>query len=99
MMKRTIRSEEEAVKLMAGMLLDKFILDWEDQTEAASMERWMSAHSEGRKCFADLSDPQRLLNKLRHYKRCSVKTRKAFQELMHRVAEPESPRPCSVPTP
>jgi hypothetical protein len=93
MMKKDIRCEEEAVKVMAGMLLDRFLLNWEDEIAAASMEQWMSAHAEARKCFAELSEPQRLSKKLRHYKRCSIGTRKAFQELMHRVASAEAPQP------
>jgi hypothetical protein len=93
MMKKNIRSEEEAVKVMAKMLLDRFLLNWEDEMEAASMEQWMNTHAEARRCFTELSEPQRLLTKLRHYKRCSIGTRKAFQELMHRVAPAGSPQP------
>ena len=93
MMKKDIRSEEEAVKVMARMLLDRFLLNWEDTREAASMEQWMNTHAEARRCFTELSEPQKLSIKLRHYKRCNLGTRKAFQELMHRVAPAVNPQP------
>jgi hypothetical protein len=93
MMKKVNPNDEEAVKIMAGILLDRVLSDQGDQFEAPDLEQWVNAHAQAKKCFSELSEPQRLLTKLHNYRRCSLRTRKAFQELMHRVSPPVSPLP------
>ena len=98
MKRMTIRSEEQAAKAMAGLLVDRLMLDWEDEVEAAAVEAYMCEHTDARNCFTELSDPGKLLTKLRRFKRCTRDTKDAFQELMHRVSEPEPPQEIATDT-
>jgi hypothetical protein len=88
MKRNTIQNEEAAVKLMAGVLVDRLMLDREDENEVAAVEEWMRAHTEARSCFTELSDPKKLLTRLRRYKHCTHDEKNAFQTLIHRVTEP-----------
>ncbi|TDW96847.1 hypothetical protein [Dinghuibacter silviterrae] len=91
MTKKDIQIDEDTVKIMAGILLDRILMDPEDQFEARVPEQRVKAHIEAGKLYTELSDTQRILNKIRNYRRCSLRTRKAFQELMHRVSPPLLP--------
>lgn len=92
MKKNAIQNEEEAAKLMAGLLVDRLMLDWEDEAGAAAVEEWMCSHANARNCYTELSDPTNLFAKLRRYESCTRPVKDVFQDLMHRIGEPETPQ-------
>lgn len=98
MKKFAIQNDEKAVKLMAGLLVDRLLLDSGDEADAAAVEEWMCSHAGARNCYAELSDPGILFTRLRRYETCTRDVKDAFQELMHRVGEPEPPQEETIPT-